>query len=288
LSHILSSLEYYYTPFPFIFVLNQPIDSLVQKYIKEDLIFIQDISSTLPAMLFSFDNNNFLKDKENKCKCMKYNNNTGNNNNNYGNIMNNNNKKDTINITNDNDNKLPSIVDCCAAPGNKSTQLLMLYNCNLVSIEKDRLRYNTLIKFISKIKRNITKESICNVINTLNIDFFDYNTPTEYIILDPSCSGSGIHKIYIKDKERIEKLHILQTNILSHALSLNPKRLVYSTCSIHREENEDVIKYILENNNNYKLISVKEELENIIERYTHNKILLNGITEYMDRNINDN
>ena len=48
--------------------------------------------------------------------------------------------------------------------------------------------------------------------------------------------------------ERLQKLATMQYQLLSHALSVpNVKTVVYSTCSVHREENEDVVQKIMLN-----------------------------------------
>jgi 25S rRNA (cytosine2278-C5)-methyltransferase len=67
----------------------------------------------------------------------------------------------------------------------------------------------------------------------------------EYILLDPSCSGSGMLSRDGKehfDKDRVYKLAGLQYKLLKHAMVAFPnvKRIVYSTCSRYPEENEDV------------------------------------------------
>ncbi|KAF2561394.1 hypothetical protein F2Q70_00018644 [Brassica cretica] len=79
------------------------------------------------------------------------------------------------------------------------------------------------------------------------------------ILLDPSCSGSGTitdrldhllpshsadNKNY--DSIRLHKLAVFQKKALAHALSFpQVERVVYSTCSIHQIENEDVVSSLL-------------------------------------------
>lgn len=47
--------------------------------------------------------------------------------------------------------------------------------------------------------------------------------------------------------ERLQALAGFQRKVLSHALSFPAlQRLVYSTCSLHREENEDVVQAVLQ------------------------------------------
>lgn len=65
------------------------------------------------------------------------------------------------------------------------------------------------------------------------------------------------------DPQRLKQLHAFQVFLLRHALLNFPnvKRVVYSTCSAHSEENEEVIDEILENiQNAYELVPVKKLL----------------------------
>ena len=81
------------------------------------------------------------------------------------------------------------------------------------------------------------------------------------ILLDPSCSGSGIvnspdrwmesidnddNGVQQKDMKRIKSLSNFQLVALKHAMSFpNVDRVVYSTCSVHDEENEAVVSKAL-------------------------------------------
>lgn len=135
-----------------------------------------------------------------------------------------------------------TVIDSCAAPGNKTSHLsaIMRNTGKITAFELNRDRYEHL-------KENL---KACHVTNTvcLNEDFCETKLEAEYILVDPSCSGSGIHQNYIKNTKRIESLSNFQVIILSKALKMkSAKRVVYSTCSVHEEENEEVVQRVSEN-----------------------------------------
>ena len=86
----------------------------------------------------------------------------------------------------------------------------------------------------------------------------------KYVLLDPSCSGSGIvgrldhllnelndsstaEEQEELDSSRLQSLAEFQKKAILHAFTFpNVKKVVYSTCSKHHDENEDVVKYILD------------------------------------------
>lgn len=67
-----------------------------------------------------------------------------------------------------------------------------------------------------------------------------------------------------RDSFRLQKLAGFQIKILRTALTRFPKakRVVYSTCSLYPEENEDVVRQVLETNDNYKLVPAGDFLTN--------------------------
>ncbi|KAK1349962.1 putative 28S rRNA (cytosine-C(5))-methyltransferase [Hamiltosporidium tvaerminnensis] len=155
-----------------------------------------------------------------------------------------------------NPGKRSFVVDCCAAPGNKTTHLSMLMNNKgkIYAFEKDKQRYKIL-------KENVLNSG-ANNINTKCMDFLrtdplDYKEVT-HILADPSCTGSGLHPYYQKNTERIKKLSNFQKMLLNHCFKFpSVHKIVYSTCSIHEEENEEVVKEVLEKNPDFKLKKIR-------------------------------
>jgi putative methyltransferase len=160
------------------------------------------------------------------------------------------------------------VIDACSAPGNKTSHLSMIMQNTgrIYAYDMDRRRLDTLEK--------LTKRAGCKNITPICGSFLDINPNdpkflnVEYILLDPSCSGSGIvgrmdHLVQdISEEEnldtkedRIDSLAEFQKQALLHAfLFPNIKRVVYSTCSKHKEENEFVVKHVLETNKDFRLV----------------------------------
>ncbi|CAG9766044.1 unnamed protein product [Ceutorhynchus assimilis] len=150
------------------------------------------------------------------------------------------------------------VLDMCAAPGMKTTQLAATLQDNgiVYAVERDPKRFEILKKMV--------EVSGATCVNAINEDVLQCNVPefsnVEYITVDPSCSGSGmINRLEINktpDNLRLQKLAGFQIKILRSALTRYPnaKKIVYSTCSLNPEENEDVVRQVLETNNQFKLI----------------------------------
>ncbi|WVQ81871.1 hypothetical protein IAT38_003998 [Cryptococcus sp. DSM 104549] len=149
-------------------------------------------------------------------------------------------------------------LDATAAPGNKTSYVsaLMGNRGKLHAFERSPNRFKTLEKMLAKAK--------CENVNAQRADFTDSNPEAEEfgnvtrILLDPSCSGSGIvnRLDYLVDDdveesdskaERLEKLAGFQLQMILHAFKFpSAKRIVYSTCSIHAEEDERVVMAALQ------------------------------------------
>lgn len=157
-------------------------------------------------------------------------------------------------ILNPQENEL--ILDMAAAPGGKTTQIAALTNnkAMITAIEKNKIR-------ASKLKYNLelqgTKKVSLLVSDASKLDeYFMFDK----ILLDAPCSGSGtlidnnINEKYFNINLiniSVERQKRLIEEAIKH-LKINGT-LVYSTCSILKEENEEIIKYILNKYNNIKL-----------------------------------
>ncbi|PIK58894.1 putative methyltransferase NSUN5-like [Apostichopus japonicus] len=155
------------------------------------------------------------------------------------------------------------VVDACAAPGNKTNHLscIMQNTGKVFAFDLDQKRTETLKAMVEK-SGSTNVEAQCA--DFLEIDPTDPKyAKVTHILTDPSCSGSGI--VSRKDhltgettsRTRLKLLRGLQLRILNHAMLFPAvERVIYSTCSVHREENEEVVWRILEANPEFDLETV--------------------------------
>ncbi|CAG9585749.1 unnamed protein product [Danaus chrysippus] len=158
-----------------------------------------------------------------------------------------------------------TVLDMCAAPGMKTTQVAAyLRNQGKVyAVERNDQRYETLCQLVESTSSKCVETIHKDVLEIKRRDLDD----VEYILLDPSCSGSGmdfsVHN-YIEDT-RLAKLTSLQEKFLKHAMNAfpNAKRIVYSTCSIFPVENERVVTNVVKTSRSkWRVQDVKELLKN--------------------------
>lgn len=141
------------------------------------------------------------------------------------------------------------ILDMTAAPGGKTTQIAALSNneANITACEINKIR-------AERLKYNLDKQGASSVFVMLedarNIDnFFSF----DQILLDSPCSGSGTININENNlneyftTELVERSKKLQIALIKKAIKIlkSGKEMVYSTCSILKEENEDIIRKVL-------------------------------------------
>ncbi|XP_059141753.1 28S rRNA (cytosine-C(5))-methyltransferase-like [Physella acuta] len=157
-----------------------------------------------------------------------------------------------------------TVMDCCAAPGNKTSHIasLMKDNGKVIAMDVNFKRLN--------IMSDLLKRSGASCIELVHQDFLTVEASSsdasniDYILMDPTCSGSGMigqlqgKDVNDHDEHRIEGLKRLQISLLKHALRFpSVKRVVYSTCSIHKEENEEVVEEVMgQVSNHYRFVKV--------------------------------
>lgn len=155
-----------------------------------------------------------------------------------------------------------NVFDLCSAPGGKSTHIseimkntgkVMAYDIHsnklkLVNNNKDRLGITNLITNIHNAEE-------------LNEDLVN---KADRVLIDVPCSGLGIirKKPEIKwsiTKEKIDNIISVQRNIMKNAAQYLKKNgvLLYSTCTLNKEENEKNIKWFLNNFSNFTLEKIE-------------------------------
>ncbi len=151
-------------------------------------------------------------------------------------------------------NKGDKVLDLCAAPGGKSSQVLSylrntgLLVSNDISCKRAQILSENIERMGAK-NAYVLNESIETMENTF-MGYFDK------VILDAPCSGMGMFRkndeVY-KDWTYNKTLSLAQTNkelIMSAYKCLKRDGiLVYSTCTFTKEEDEEVVNYLLENTN---------------------------------------
>ena len=170
-----------------------------------------------------------------------------------------------------------SILDCCSAPGGKTTYIAELMNnkgnviaWDLYKHRLDKVQENSKRLGIDIIK---TEENDATVLKEEYIEKFDK------ILIDAPCLGLGVIKRkpdikWQRKFEDIEEISKIQEKILNTCSEYLKKGgiLVYSTCSIVKSENDKIVEKFLKSEN-FEL----EEINNINIENFENKITKKGI-----------
>ena len=146
------------------------------------------------------------------------------------------------------------ILDMCAAPGGKTSHIAALIkdNGSITAVDINSRR-------LTRINDNCLRLGISSV-TTKTADATKYSSDEVYdrILIDAPCSNTGvlgkrIDARWNKTQQDIENLSGLQLEILNNAANLvkNDGIIVYSTCSIEPEENEQIIEEFRRRNQNF-------------------------------------
>ena len=155
------------------------------------------------------------------------------------------------------------ILDLCAAPGIKTSQLAETLGSGLlIASDLSARRLSTMKQLLSKI---IPPDLHLHLVRIDAARVLPFGIAFHRILLDAPCSGTGTlarnpeikWRLHPKDLLRLAEL---QVTLLQNALTaLAPGgRVVYSTCSLETEENEQVIDRVLNSTNGFRLLSTSE------------------------------
>lgn len=161
------------------------------------------------------------------------------------------------------------ILDACSSPGGKTTYLAEMME-NKGKIEAWDIHEHR-IKLVEKTAKRLGITIIKENVNDASIYNEKYKEEFDKILLDVPCLGTGVLKRkpdikWQKNEKDIEKITNMQKEILKTCSKYLKKggRLVYSTCSILKEENENIIEEFLKENKNFEIEEINIEKNNKI------------------------
>lgn len=162
------------------------------------------------------------------------------------------------------------ILDACSSPGGKTTYIAEKMK------NKGKIEAWDIHEHRVKLVQNVAKRLGINIIQAKTQDATEFNQDLvgkfDKILLDVPCLGLGVIKRkpdikWKRKKEDIEEITKIQKAILDNCSKYLKKNgeLVYSTCSILKEENEDIIERFLKENLDFKICKENEKnYENIV------------------------
>ncbi len=157
-----------------------------------------------------------------------------------------------------------NVLDLAAAPGGKATYIAirMRNKGRLTAIDKSHSRLELLVENAQRLG--------VKIIAPVAADLFEFESEGfDRVMLDPPCSGwgtAGKHSDlrWSKSREDIEHLAKIQAAMLDRAARLVKPggTLVYSTCTIIRDENDQVVEEFLIRNRKFSLESASKFFDN--------------------------
>lgn len=177
------------------------------------------------------------------------------------------------------------VIDVCSAPGGKSIHLAEKMKGTGMVEARDLTEYK-----VTMIEENIARHQLSNiraVCRDATVFSEEDVDAADILIADLPCSGLGILRKktdikYKMSREQQQELVKLQRNILDtvHPYVKRGGTLIYSTCTIHRGENEENVQWFVENHPEFALqemrqIFPKEHLGDgfFIAKFVRNKAL---------------
>lgn len=164
------------------------------------------------------------------------------------------------------------LLDACSSPGGKTTYLAEMMKNKGEIFAFDVYEHRT--KLVEENSKRLGINIIKTKVNDASCYNEDYKNKFDKILLDVPCLGIGVLKRkpdikWQKKKEDIEEISKLQFEILDICSKyLKPGgEIVYSTCSVFKKENRDIIEKFLGKNSNFKL----DNLYNILNGKIYNK-----------------
>lgn len=169
------------------------------------------------------------------------------------------------------------VLDACSSPGGKTTYMaeIMKNKGEIEALDIHEHRTKLVEEAANRLGINIIKVHLQDATKFNK----EYEEKFDKILLDVPCLGIGVLKRkpdikWQRKVEDIKKITKIQTEILNTCSSYLKKggELVYSTCSIFKSENQDIINKFVEENENFKIQEIilpkhAEDIKNYFEKF---------------------
>ena len=154
------------------------------------------------------------------------------------------------------------VLDLCAAPGGKTSLIADQSEAFVVASDVSRRRLATVASSASR--QGLENVSLMVIDAAQQLPFRD--SCFDRVLVDAPCSGTGTlrHNPEIRwrlSPDDFKGLAAQQNQFLENAARVvkSGGRLIYSTCSVEKEENEEVVSLFLQRNNDFKQVPLKPE-----------------------------
>ena len=163
-----------------------------------------------------------------------------------------------------NPSKDSKVLDLCAAPGGKTTHLseIMDNTGEIIACDKSKGK----IKLIKENAKRLGCTNISPRVNDARVLNEEFINNFDYVLVDAPCSGTGLYRKkpdikWNKGIDDLKELGVIQLEILNKAKEYVREKglLLYSTCSLSKIENEDVIENFLKENENFKIKKLRDK-----------------------------
>ena len=154
------------------------------------------------------------------------------------------------------------ILDCCAAPGGK-TAILAERNpaASITACDISPARLKAMQKNLSGLGIHF---------RVLDATQLPFEKQFDLVLCDAPCSGTGTlarnpeirHRLTVDDLARHHERQVGLLRSAMHALR-EGGRLIYSTCSLEAEENEDVVAEALEAETGFRLLPWEDQIRSL-------------------------
>lgn len=157
------------------------------------------------------------------------------------------------------------VLDMCAAPGSKSTQIAQLMKNQGVIVSND-----VSTGRIAPLSINIQRCGVKNCVVTMmqGVRFGRLGQRFDRVLVDAPCSGTGAIRKSFKtlqmwNPKMVKRLAATQKKLLESGFlaAKSGGVVVYSTCTLEPEEDEGVVDWLLEKYESAKLETIKLEIK---------------------------